>query len=95
MNKRFRQAILAFVIIAIPSFLVTGSYIISDSPVPMEGMEDNPYPEQKMSEGMLFVVIDGGGRDMMANPDYMPKLNSRVQDGAFLEIESNPMTHIF
>ena len=92
MNKRFRQAILAFVIIAIPSFLVTGSYIISDSPVPMEGMEDNPYPEQKMSEGMLFVVIDGGGRDMMANPDYMPKLNSRVQEGAFLEIESNPMT---
>jgi len=91
-NERFRQTILVFVLIAIPSFVVTGNYIISDSPAPLEGMEENPYPSQPLSEGMLFVVIDGGGRHMMSNPDFMPNLNARVQDGAYLEIETNPMT---
>jgi hypothetical protein len=91
-NTKFRQAILAFVLLALPSFFVTGSYIISDSPAPMEGMEDNPLPDQPLSEGLLFIVIDGGRRDLMSNPEYMPNLNSRVKDGAYLEIQTNPMT---
>ena len=91
-NTKFRQAILAFVLLALPSLFVTGNYIISDSPAPLEGMEDNPLPDQPLSEGLLFVVIDGGRRDMMSNPEYMPNLNSRVKDGAYLEIQTNPMT---
>ena len=91
-NSRFRQAIFVFILIALPSFLVTGNYIISDSPAPLEGMEENPYPSQQLSDGFLFVVIDGGGRNMMGDPELMPKLNARVQDGAYMEIESNPMT---
>ncbi len=91
-NRKFRQAILAFVLIALPSLFVTGSYIISDSPAPKEGMEENPYPEDPLSEGLLFVVIDGGRRDMMSNPEFMPHLNSRVEEGAYLEIQTNPMT---
>ena len=91
-NKRFRQAILAFVLIAIPSFAITGSYIVSDSPTPIDGVEENPYPSRQFSEGFLFVVIDGGGRNMMANPDLMPKLNERVEDGAYIELVSSPMT---
>ena len=91
-NKRFRQAILVFVLIAIPSFAITGSYIVSDSPTPIDGVEENPYPSRQFSEGFLFVVIDGGGRNMMANPDLMPKLNERVEDGAYLELVSSPMT---
>ena len=91
-NTKFRQAILAFVLLALPSLFVTGNYIISDSPAPLEGMEDNPLPDQPLSEGLLFVVIDGGRRDMMSNPEYMPNLNSRVKNGAYLEIQTNPMT---
>ena len=91
-KNRLRQAFFVFLLIAIPSFLVTGNYIISDSPAPLEGMEENPYPSEQLSEGFLFVVIDGGGRNMMGDPEFMPKLNARVQDGAYMEIESNPMT---
>ena len=61
-NKRFRQAILVFVLIAIPSFAITGSYIVSDSPTPIDGVEENPYPSKQFSDGFLFIVIDGGGR---------------------------------
>ena len=91
-NKRFRQAFFVFVLIAIPSFAITGSYIVSDSPTPLDGVEENPYPSKQFSEGFLFVVIDGGGRNMMANPEFMPKLNDRVEDGAYLELVSSPMT---
>ena len=91
-NKRFRQAILVFVLIAIPSFAITGNYIASDSPTPIGGVEENPYPSRQFSEGFLFVVIDGGGRNRMANPDLMPKLNERVEEGAYLELVSSPMT---
>ena len=92
MSKRFNQAVIAFIIIAIPSFFVTGNYIVSDAPVPKDGLEQNPYPDKQFSEGMLMVVIDGGRKDMMSNPDLMPNLNARVQNGAYLEIETNPIT---
>ena len=91
-NKQFRQAILAFIIIAIPSFFVTGNYIVADSPVPKEGMEENPFPDQPLSEGVLMIVLDGGRMDMMSDDRYMPKLNERVKEGAYLEIETNPIT---
>ena len=91
-SAKFRQAIIGVVLIALPSLLVTGTYITSDAVVPLEGMEENPFPDQAISQGMLFVVIDGGRRDMMSDPALMPNLNARVQDGAYLEILSNPMT---
>ena len=53
-NKRFRQAILVFVLIAIPSFAITGSYIVSDSPTPIDGVEENPYPYFKQAD--LFIL---------------------------------------
>jgi len=91
-NKQFRQAILAFIIIAIPSFFVTGNYIVADAPVPKEGMEENPFPDQPLSQGILMIVLDGGRADMMSDSEFMPKLNARVQEGAYLEIETNPIT---
>ena len=91
-NKQFRQAIIAFIIIAIPSFFITGNYIVADAPVPKEGMEENPFPDQPLSEGVLMIVLDGGRKDMMSDDRYMPKLNERVKEGAYLEIETNPIT---
>ena len=60
-----RVAIVAFVMVALfclPSLIYTGSYIVSDTPVPMEGVEPSPYPDEPLTEGFLFVVLDGGAR---------------------------------
>ena len=37
-------------------------------------MEENPYPDEQLSEGLLFIVLDGGRKDMMSNENFMPKL---------------------
>ena len=58
----------------------------------MEGVEPSPYPNEPLTEGFLFVVLDGGRIDLMSNPDLMPNLNRRVQDGAYLEVRTNPLT---
>ena len=90
-----RISIVAFVLVALfclPSLIYTGSYIVSDTPVPLEGAEPSPYPDEPLTEGFLFVVLDGGRKDMMSDPSLMPNLNRRVQDGAYLEVRTNPLT---
>ena len=90
-----RLSIVAFALVALfclPSLVYTGSYIVSDAPIPMEGVEPSPYPNEPLSEGFLFVVLDGGRIDLMSDPDLMPNLNRRVQDGAYLEVRTNPLT---
>jgi len=94
LNNKYHKAVLAIVIISLPSFLITGDYIVSDSPNPTDEMavEPNPFPDEPLSEGLLFVVLDGGRRAEMSNPEYMPNLNRRVADGAYMEMLSNPIT---
>ena len=90
-----RLSIVAFTFVAmfcLPSLIYTGSYIVSDAPIPMEGIEPSPYPDEPLTEGFLFVVLDGGRIDLMSDPDLMPNLNRRVQDGAYLEVRTNPLT---
>lgn len=90
-----RLSIVAFVMVALfclPSLIYTGSYIVSDTPVPLEGAEPSPFPDEPLTEGFLFVVLDGGRKDMMSDPSLMPNLNRRVQDGAYLEVRTNPLT---
>ena len=90
-----RLSIVAFALVALfclPSLVYTGSYIVSDAPIPMEGVEPSPYPNEPLTEGFLFVVLDGGRIDLMSDPDLMPNLNRRVQDGAYLEVRTNPLT---
>ena len=90
-----RISIVAFVLVALfclPSLIYTGSYIVSDTPVPLQGAEPSPYPDDPLTEGFLFVVLDGGRKDMMSDPSLMPNLNRRVQDGAYLEVRTNPLT---
>ena len=52
-------AILMVAVLALPSFLYTGAYIISDAPAPKNGLEMPPSPDEKLSEGLLFIVLDG------------------------------------
>ena len=92
LNRLWIVASAMVVIFCLPSFIYTGSYIISDTPVPMEGVEPSPYPDDPLTEGFLFVVLDGGRKDMMSDSEYMPNLNRRVQDGAYLEVRTNPLT---
>ena len=92
-NKRLTLQIIGLVaILSIPSFLYTGSYIISDAPAPKEGLEQPPYPDDKLSEGLLFIVLDGGRKDMMSDSEFMPFLNENVSDGAYINVRTNPLT---
>ena len=81
-------------VLCLPSLLYTGSYIVSDTPVPLDktAYEPSPYPDEPLTEGFLFLIFDGGRKDMMSDPELMPNLNRRVQDGAYLEVRTNPLT---
>ena len=91
-ESKLSKAIIGLLLIALPSFFITGSYLASDAVIPMEGYEENPFPDEPLTDGLLFVVIDGGRQDMMSNPEYMPNLNSRVEDGVYMEVRTNPLT---
>ena len=92
-NMRLLLQIIGLVaILALPSFLYTGSYIISDAPAPKEGLEAPPYPDERLSEGLLFIVVDGGREDMMRDSEFMPLLNEKVEDGAYIHVKTNPLT---
>ena len=92
MKKRNPLSIGLVLVLCLSSLLYTGSYIVSDTPVPMEGVEPSPYPDEPLTEGFLFLIFDGGRKDMMSDPELMPNLNRRVQDGAYLEVRTNPLT---
>jgi hypothetical protein len=87
------QIIAAVTILALPSLVYTGTYIIADAPAPKEGVEMPPDGHEKLSEGLLFIVLDGGRRDMMKDPSLMPTLNSMTtNNGTYIDVFTNPLT---
>ena len=60
LDSKYLKAIAAIIVISLPSLVITGDYIISDSPAPTDkdAVEPNPYPDQPLTDGLLFVVID-------------------------------------
>ncbi len=87
------QAIAIVAILALPSLVFTGSYIITDAPAPEEGVEMPPENYEKLSDGLFFIVIDGGRRDMMKDPSLMPTLNSMTaNNGTYIDVFTNPLT---
>ena len=87
------QIIAAVAILALPSLVYTGSYIIADAPAPKEGVEMPPENREKLSEGLFFIVLDGGRRDMMSDPTLMPTLNSMTKNnGTYMDVFTNPLT---
>ena len=92
-KKLIFQVIAIVAILALPSLLYSGSYIIADAPAPKEGVEMPPENQEQLSEGLLFIVLDGGRRDMMKNPELMPNLNSiTANNGTYLSVYTNPLT---
>jgi hypothetical protein len=79
-------------VLCLPSLLYTGSYIVSDTPVPMEGAEPSPYPDEPLGEGFLLLIFDGGRKDMMSDPEIMPNLNKKAEEGAYLHSLAHPLT---
>lgn len=63
-----------------------------DTPAPKEGMEVSPYPEDRLVEGILWVVLDGVRDDVMTSPDYMPGLVEKSKTGTILEVRTGPLT---
>ena len=92
MKKMIPLSIGLVLVLCLPSLLYTGSYIVSDTPVPMEGVEPSPYPDEPLTEGYLFLIFDGGRKDMMSDPEIMPNLNKKGEEGAYLHILANPLT---
>lgn len=92
-KKLIFQVIAIVAILALPSLLYSGSYIIADAPAPKEGVEMPPENREQLSEGLLFIVLDGGRRDMMKNPELMPNLNSiTANSGTYISVYTNPLT---
>ena len=92
-GKFILTAIIMVAVLALPSFIYTGSYIIADAPAPKEGVELPPNPDETLSEGLLFIVLDGGVRDLMLDKDLMPTLHSQVfPNGTYLDVLTNPLT---
>ena len=92
MKKLIPLSIGLVLVLCLPSLLYTGSYIVSDTPVPMEGAEPSPYPDEPLTEGFLLLIFDGGRKDMMSDPEIMPNLNKKTSEGAYLNILTNPLT---
>ena len=91
-GKFILATIIMVAVLALPSFIYTGSYIIADAPAPEEGLELPPNPDEKLSEGLLFIVLDGGVRDLMLDKDLMPTLHSQVfPNGTYLDVLTNPL----
>lgn len=87
------QIIAAVAILSLPSLIHTGSYIIADAPAPKKGVEMAPENREKLSEGLFFIVLDGGRRDMMSDPNLMPTLNSMTKNnGTYMDVFTNPLT---
>ena len=87
------QVIAVIAILSLPSLIYSGSYIIADAPAPKEGVEMPPENHQKLTEGLFFIVIDGGRRDMMKDPNLMPTLNSMTtNNGTYIDVFTNPLT---
>jgi len=63
-----------------------------DTPAPKEGMEESPYPDDRLVEGILMIVLDGVRADVMTDSEYMPLLNERKQKATILEIRTGPLT---
>lgn len=85
-------AVLMVCVLALPSFLYTGAYIISDAPAPKDGVEDPPLPDHKLSDGLLFIVLDGGRQSLMDSQELMPNLHAKKRNGTYIDVLTNPLT---
>lgn len=78
------------ILILVPSFY-TGSHILLPSDNP-EGNIENLGGEVEVSDGLLLIILDGVGRDIMLDDQYMPFLNSQKDSSAVINLQTGPLT---
>ena len=78
------------ILILIPAFY-TGSHTLLPSKNP-EGVIDYPDVSVETSDGFLLIILDGVGRDIMLDSEYMPFLNSQRGNTALINLETGPLT---
>ena len=91
-RKFLFAAVMMVAVLALPSFVYTGSYIISDAPAPKNGVELAPHPNETLSDGLLFIVLDGGRQSLMDSQELMPNLHSKKRNGTYIDVLTNPLT---
>ena len=77
-------------VLALPSLIYTGAYIISDAPAPKDGVEEPPPPEHKLSDGLL--LLDGGRQSLMDSQELMLICMLRNEMGTYIDVLTNPLT---
>jgi len=87
--RKYFVPIILFLIL-IPS-VYTGSHTLlaADNP---EGVIDNPGAGIETSDGLLLIILDGVGRDIMLDSEYMPFLNSQQDSLGVINLETGPLT---
>lgn len=92
-NAKFMlTAVLMVAVLSLPSMIYTGSYIISDAPAPETGVELPPEGNERLSDGLLFIVLDGGVKHLMDDKELMPTLHSKKRSGTYIDVLTNPLT---
>ena len=69
---------------------VTAPHVLLDSNNPT-GAVDAPELETT-SEGLLLIILDGVGENIMLNYDMMPELNAKRAEAALLDLRTGPLT---
>ena len=57
-----------------------------------EGVIESPEVSIETSDGFLLIILDGVGRDIMQDSEYMPFLNSQRNSLAVINLETGPLT---
>ena len=69
---------------------VTAPHVLLDSNNPTGAVEG---PElETTSEGLLLIILDGVGENIMLNYDMMPELNAKRAEAALLDLRTGPLT---
>ena len=69
---------------------VTVPHVLLDSNNPTDSVEA-PVLETT-SEGLLLIILDGVGENIMLNYDMMPELNAKRPEAALLDLRTGPLT---
>ena len=88
---RKRTYALAMIVLFLVPALITAPYILSDTENP-KGEVQYPTEVNMQTEGFLMVILDGVGRDLLADNEVFPGLHSSMKNSAVLEITTGPLT---
>ena len=79
-----------FFLLILAPLTVTVPHVLLDSNNPTGAIE---APElETTSNGLLLIILDGVGENVMLNYDMMPELNSKRAEAALLDLRTGPLT---